>query len=81
MFAAPTVELMFNSPVTKLKAVNFKDDILRAFKAVLGSPVTLEIRIESKKNEIVELDDEIESATRKDLEASQNKNQKQSIAL
>ncbi|KAJ4901544.1 Protein STICHEL-like 4 [Raphanus sativus] len=79
--SAPTVELMFNSPVTKLKAVNFKDDILRAFKAVLGSPVTLEIRIESKKNEIVELDDEIESATRKDLEASQNKNQKQSIAL
>ncbi|KAG2261911.1 hypothetical protein Bca52824_068990 [Brassica carinata] len=87
----PTVELMFNSPVTKLTAVTFKDHILRAFEAVLGSPVTLEIRIESKRDmmnnvgssslrsEIVELDDESESAvTRvrgKDLETSQ----KQSI--
>ncbi|KAL0737213.1 hypothetical protein Bca4012_013423 [Brassica carinata] len=87
----PTVELMFNSPVTKLTAVSFRDHILRAFEAVLGSPVTLEIRIESKRDmmnnvgssslrsEIVELDDESESAvTRvrgKDLETSQ----KQSI--
>lgn len=86
MFAAPTVELMFNSPVTKLTAENFRDHILRAFEAVLGSPVTLAIRIESKKDlknvgssssrsEIVELEDETESARRKDLEASQ----KQSI--
>ncbi|CAF1992655.1 hypothetical protein Bca4012_077996 [Brassica carinata] len=84
--SAPTVELMFNSPVTKLTAENFRDHILRAFEAVLGSPVTLAIRIESKKDlknvgssssrsEIVELEDETESARRKDLEASQ----KQSI--
>ncbi|KAF2533219.1 hypothetical protein F2Q70_00031433 [Brassica cretica] len=80
--SAPTVELMFNSPVTKLTAENFRDHILRAFEAVLGSPVTLAIRIESKKDlknvsssssrsEIVELEDETESARRKDLEASQ----------
>ncbi|CAF2091294.1 unnamed protein product [Brassica napus] len=84
--SAPTVELMFNSPVTKLTAENFRDHILRAFEAVLGSPVTLAIRIESKKDlknvgssslrsEIVELEDETESDRRKDLEASQ----KQSI--
>ncbi|CAH8353504.1 unnamed protein product [Eruca vesicaria subsp. sativa] len=71
----PTVELMFNSPVTKLTAENFRENILRAFEVVLGSPVTLEIRIESKKDmkdvsEIVELDDETESSRRKDLEAS-----------
>ncbi|KAF8069732.1 hypothetical protein N665_1138s0019 [Sinapis alba] len=78
--SAPTVELMFNSPVTKLTAVSFKDHILRAFEAVLGSPVTLEIRIESKRDmsEVVELDDESESAvTRVRGKASQNKKQKQ----
>lgn len=41
---------MFNSPLAKSTAENFKDHILRAFEAVLGSPVTLEIRTESKKD-------------------------------
>uniref|UniRef100_A0A1J3I5H7 Protein STICHEL-like 4 n=1 Tax=Noccaea caerulescens TaxID=107243 RepID=A0A1J3I5H7_NOCCA len=75
---APTVQLMFNSALAESTAESFKDHILRAFEAVLGSPVTLEIRTEAKKDprnddgerfresgrsEIVELgDDESESA-------------------
>ena len=79
--AAPTVQLMFNSPVTRITAENFRDHILRAFEAVLGAPVTLEIRIESKKDqenvggrsEIIELEDESESEVTR--EANENKNQ------
>ncbi|XP_023643810.1 protein STICHEL-like 4 [Capsella rubella] len=48
--SAPTVQLIFNSPIAKSTAENFKDHILRAFEAVLGSPVTLEFRTESKKD-------------------------------
>ncbi|KAG7532565.1 P-loop containing nucleoside triphosphate hydrolase [Arabidopsis thaliana x Arabidopsis arenosa] len=47
--SAPTVQLIFNSPIAKSTAENFKDNILKAFEAVLGSPVTLEFRTESKK--------------------------------
>ncbi|CAL9241726.1 unnamed protein product [Arabidopsis halleri] len=47
--SAPTVQLMFNSPIAKSTAENFKDHILKAFEVVLGSPVTLEMRTESKK--------------------------------
>lgn len=69
---------MFNSPVTRLTAENFRDNILRAFEMVLGAPVTLEIRIEAKKNvsgrsEIIELEDETEPAVARD--ANENKNQ------
>lgn len=76
--SAPTVQLMFNSPVTRLTAENFRDNILRAFEMVLGAPVTLEIRIEAKKNvsgrsEIIELEDETEPAVARD--ANENKNQ------
>ncbi|CDY23107.1 BnaC09g18610D [Brassica napus] len=79
--SAPTVQLMFNSPVTRITAENFRDHILGAFEAVLGAPVTLEIRIESKKDqknlggrsEIIELEDESESAVTR--EANKNKNQ------
>ncbi|KAF3566786.1 hypothetical protein DY000_02013478 [Brassica cretica] len=79
--SAPTVQLMFNSPVTRITAENFRDHILGAFEAVLGAPVTLEIRIESNKDqknlggrsEIIELEDESESAVTR--EASENKNQ------
>lgn len=69
---------MFSSALAESTAESFKDHILRAFEAVLGSPVTLEIRTEAKKDprnddgerfresgrsEIVELgDDESESA-------------------
>ncbi|CAE6217227.1 unnamed protein product [Arabidopsis arenosa] len=48
--SAPTVQLIFNSPIAKSTAENFKDNILKAFEAVLGSPVTLEMRTESKKD-------------------------------
>ncbi|XP_010481537.1 PREDICTED: protein STICHEL-like 4 [Camelina sativa] len=48
--SAPTVQLIFMSPIAKSTAENFKDHILRAFEAVLGSPVTLEFRTESKKD-------------------------------
>nr|XP_043626886.1 protein STICHEL-like 4 [Erigeron canadensis] len=47
--AAPTVQLIFTSHVTKAKAEKFKTHILKAFEHVLGSPVTIEIRSESRK--------------------------------
>ncbi|CAH2046275.1 unnamed protein product [Thlaspi arvense] len=48
--SAPTVQLMFDSLLGKSTAESFEDHILRAFEAVLGSPVTLEMRTESKKD-------------------------------
>ncbi|KAF9683702.1 hypothetical protein SADUNF_Sadunf04G0041700 [Salix dunnii] len=47
--AAPTVQLIFSSHFTKLKAEKFREHILQAFESVLGSPVTIEIRCESNK--------------------------------
>ncbi|KAM0048744.1 putative DNA-directed DNA polymerase [Helianthus debilis subsp. tardiflorus] len=47
--AAPTVQLNFTSHVTKSKAEKFKTHILKAFEHVLGSPVTIEMRSESRK--------------------------------
>lgn len=47
--AAPTVQLIFTSHVTKSKAEKFKTHILKAFEHVLGSPVTIEIRSETRK--------------------------------
>ncbi|KAJ0448570.1 putative DNA-directed DNA polymerase [Helianthus annuus] len=47
--ADPTVQLMFTSHVTKSKAEKFKTYILKAFENVLGSPVTIEIRSELRK--------------------------------
>ncbi|XP_010248379.1 PREDICTED: protein STICHEL-like 4 isoform X2 [Nelumbo nucifera] len=46
--AAPTVQLIFTTPLTKSKAEKFRGYILQAFEAVLGSPMTLEIRCETK---------------------------------
>ncbi|KAJ0018914.1 hypothetical protein Pint_10331 [Pistacia integerrima] len=48
--AAPTIQLMFSSHLTKSKAEKFKDHIFQAFESVLGSPVTIEIRCESRKD-------------------------------
>lgn len=48
--AAPTVQLMFSSHQTKLTAEKLGGHILEAFETVLGSPVTIEIRCESKKD-------------------------------
>ncbi|XAR66604.1 DNA-directed DNA polymerase [Bertholletia excelsa] len=42
--AAPTVQLMFSSHITKSKAEKYRAQILQAFESVLGSPVTVEIR-------------------------------------
>ncbi|KAH8493905.1 hypothetical protein H0E87_020606, partial [Populus deltoides] len=47
--AAPTVQLIFSSHLTKLKAEKFRAHILQAFESVLGSPVTIEIRCELNK--------------------------------
>lgn len=47
--AAPTVQLMTSSQLTKT-AEKFRGHILQAFKSVLGSSVTLEIRCESTKD-------------------------------
>ncbi|KAB5534176.1 hypothetical protein DKX38_017262 [Salix brachista] len=46
---APTVQLIFSSHLTKLKAEKFRAHILQAFESVLGSPVTIEIRCELNK--------------------------------
>ncbi|KAJ4844283.1 hypothetical protein Tsubulata_009835 [Turnera subulata] len=48
--AAPTVQLIFSSPLTKSKAEKLRAHILQAFESVLGSPVTIEIRCESGKD-------------------------------
>lgn len=48
--AAPTVQLMFSSHLTKSKAEKYREHILRAFESILGSPVTIEIRSESRKD-------------------------------
>ncbi|PON95826.1 DNA polymerase III, subunit gamma/ tau [Trema orientale] len=48
--AAPTVQLTFSSHLTKSTAEKFRSHILQAFESVLGSPVTIEIRCESKKD-------------------------------
>ncbi|XWS12473.1 hypothetical protein CRYUN_Cryun37aG0091600 [Craigia yunnanensis] len=48
--AAPTVQLMFSSHMTKSKAEKFSGHILQAFESVLGSLVTIEIRCEVKKD-------------------------------
>ncbi|KAI8567949.1 hypothetical protein RHMOL_Rhmol02G0160800 [Rhododendron molle] len=56
--AAPTVRLTFSSHLTKSKAEKYTAHILQAFESVLGSPVTIEIKCESKKvarNEIAEI--------------------------
>ncbi|GMI77696.1 hypothetical protein like AT4G18820 [Hibiscus trionum] len=47
--AAPTVQLMFSSRMTKSKAEKFMGHILQVFETVLGSSVTIEIRSEAKK--------------------------------
>ncbi|KAL5096940.1 hypothetical protein RYX36_001267 [Vicia faba] len=48
--AAPTVQLMFNSQLSKSTAEKFTGHILQAFESVLESSVTIEIRCESNKD-------------------------------
>ncbi|KAJ4976010.1 hypothetical protein NE237_001116 [Protea cynaroides] len=48
--AALTVQLMFSSKLTKSKRERFRGKILQAFESVLGSPVTIEIRCETRKD-------------------------------
>ncbi|XP_043689268.1 protein STICHEL-like 3 [Telopea speciosissima] len=45
--AAPTIQLMFSSKLTKSKKERLRGKILQAFESVLGSPVTIEIRCEA----------------------------------
>ncbi|KAL8229718.1 hypothetical protein R6Q57_014618 [Mikania cordata] len=47
--AAPAVQITFTSHVALLKAEKFKTHVLKAFKHVFGSPVTIEIRSEIRK--------------------------------
>ncbi|KAH6790277.1 AAA-type ATPase family protein [Perilla frutescens var. frutescens] len=48
--AAPTVQLLFNSQLTKSVVEKFRPHILKAFETVLGSPViTIEIRQGSRQ--------------------------------
>lgn len=44
------MHLVFSSHVTKSKAEKFRVHILQAFESVIGSPVTIEIRCESRKD-------------------------------
>ncbi|CAL5345112.1 unnamed protein product [Camellia sinensis] len=46
----PIAQLMFSSHLTKSKAEKYKAHILLAFESVLGSPVTIEIRCEFRKD-------------------------------
>lgn len=48
--AAPTVQLLFNSQLTKSKAEKFIPYILQAFETVLKSSVTIEIICDSKED-------------------------------
>ncbi|XLT13966.1 hypothetical protein HN51_059656 [Arachis hypogaea] len=48
--AAPTVQLMFSSQMTKSTAEKFTGHILQAFEFVLGTSVTIEIRCESTRD-------------------------------
>ncbi|XP_027368235.1 protein STICHEL-like 3 isoform X2 [Abrus precatorius] len=48
--AAPTVQLMFSSQLTKSTAEKFRGHILQAFESVLGSSITIKIRCESYKD-------------------------------
>lgn len=48
--AAPTVQLLFNSQLTKSKAEKFSSYILLAFESVLRSPVSIEIRYDTRKD-------------------------------
>lgn len=41
---------MFSSPLTKSTAEKFRGHIMQAFEAVLESPVTIEIRCETKRD-------------------------------
>ncbi|KAF3451322.1 hypothetical protein FNV43_RR07417 [Rhamnella rubrinervis] len=47
---APTVQLMFTSSLSKSTAEKFREHILQAFEEVLGSPVTIEIRCDTRKD-------------------------------
>ncbi|CAN8231422.1 unnamed protein product [Cochlearia groenlandica] len=49
--SAPTVHLMFSSPLTKSTAEKFGSHIMQAFEAVLESPVTIEIRCKTKRDQ------------------------------
>ncbi|XP_010434491.1 PREDICTED: protein STICHEL-like 3 [Camelina sativa] len=48
--SAPTVHLMFSSPLTKSTAEKFRGHIMQAFEEVLECPITIEIRCETKKD-------------------------------
>lgn len=50
ILAAPTVQLLFNSQLTKSVVEKFRSRILQAFEAVLRSPVTIEIRQGSRED-------------------------------
>ncbi|KAG9448194.1 hypothetical protein H6P81_014322 [Aristolochia fimbriata] len=63
--AAPTVQLIFSSHLSKTKAEKFRCHILQAFESVLGSPVTIEIR----------------GQTRKELRTSENSNAQMIVNL
>ncbi|XP_058100874.1 protein STICHEL-like 4 isoform X3 [Magnolia sinica] len=48
--AVPNMQLMFSSHVNKCEAEKYSEHILQAFKSVLGSSVTIEIRCEARKD-------------------------------
>ncbi|KAL4316189.1 hypothetical protein AHAS_Ahas15G0260200 [Arachis hypogaea] len=48
--AAPTVQLMFSSQMTKSTAEKLTGHILQAFESVLGTYKTIEIRCESTRD-------------------------------
>ena len=58
------MQLTFSSPSSKSKAENYRKHILQAFESVVSSPVILEMRYESVKDEKLD---------REDLRVSENR--------
>ncbi|KAI4304424.1 hypothetical protein MLD38_039938 [Melastoma candidum] len=65
--AAPTVQLMFSSHLTKHKAEQFRWQILHAFESALGTAVTIEIRCEPRKDVPVEVNAPLSQPAPRDI--------------
>ncbi|KAL5707408.1 hypothetical protein ACHQM5_018311 [Ranunculus cassubicifolius] len=50
--AAQTIQLIFSSQMTKSMAEKYREHIVKAFEYVLGSPLTIEIRCESRQDDV-----------------------------
>ncbi|VFQ88487.1 unnamed protein product [Cuscuta campestris] len=68
---APTVQLMFSSHTTKNRAEKFRVHILQAFESIIGSPVTIEIRVDISRDDDTRAGPVAMHASQDDLEESE----------